>query len=111
MLYDSNRIKVDEKLHDRNKIYNSIDVKDIFENAYMLSEEESKEVMDDYSNDNSHYIKIYYQMQVNKKYPMEKELIPYKIEPNYIDINQYNLTIQSSSIRQVENKENRCFVI
>ena len=111
MLYDSNGIKVDEKIHDRNKIYNSIDVKDIFENAYMLSEEESKEVMDDYSNDNSHYIKIYYQMQVNKKYPMEKELIPYKIEPNYIDINQYSLTIQSSSIRQVENKENRCFVI
>ena len=111
MLYDSNGIKVDEKIHDRNKIYNSIDVKDIFEIAYMLSEEESKEVMDDYSNDNSHYIKIYYQMQVNKKYPMEKELIPYKIEPNYIDINQYSLTIQSSSIRQVENKENRCFVI
>ena len=49
-------------------------------------------------------------MQVDKRFPAERELIPYKIEPNYIDINQYNLNIQTNSIKQVENKENRCFV-
>ena len=41
---------------------------------------------------------------------MEKEIIPYRIEPNYIDINDYNLTIKDNSITFVENKQNRVFV-
>ena len=111
MLYDSNGIKVDEKLHDRLKIYNSIEVKELFENAYILSSEESELIKQDFKTDNTHYIRILYQMQIDKRYPTEKDLIPYKIEPNYIDINQYNLSIQTNTIKQVENKENRCFVI
>ena len=110
MLYDSNGIKVDEKIHDKLKLYRAIDIKDLFENTYILSEEESQIIINDYKNDNKHFLKIYYQMQVDKRFPAERELIPYKIEPNYIDINQYNLNIQTNSIKQVENKENRCFV-
>ena len=111
MLYDSNGIKVDERIHDRLKMYSSIDVKELFENTYILSKEESGSIMKDYIKDNKHYIKIYYQMQYDKRNIIDKDLIPYKIEPNYIDINQYNLSIQSNSIKEVENKENRCFVI
>ena len=113
LLYDSNGIKVNEKLHDKLKIYNSIGVNDLFENSYILSREKSGEIYKDYSRDNKHFIKIYYQIQYdkNKKYSMDKDLVPYKIEPNYIDINQYNLTIESNTIREVENKENRCFVM
>ena len=111
LLYDSNGIKVNDKIHDKLRLYNSIDVKDIFENAYILTKEESGEIMKDYAKDNKHYIKIYYQMQYDKRRPINKELVPYKIEPNYIDINQYNLSIQTDSIREVENKENRCFVL
>ena len=111
LLYDSNGIRVDEKYHDKLKIYNSIEIKEIFESAYILSKEESEIIIQDFRNDNKHYIRIYYQMQIDKRYPTEKDLIPYKIEPSYIDINQYNLSIQTNSIKQVENKENRCFVI
>ena len=111
MLYDSNGIKVNEKTHDKLRLYNSIELKDLFEDTYIISKEESSTIMKDYLNDNKHIIKIYYQMQVDRTYRYEKDLIPYKIEPSYIDINQYNLSIQSNSIKEVENKENRCFVI
>lgn len=111
MLYDSNGIKVDEKLHDKLRLYSSIELNDIFENSYILSKEESVAVFNDYMKDNKNFIKIYFQMQVDKQHRYEKDLIPYKIEPSYIDINQYNLTIQTNSIKQVENKENNCFVL
>ena len=111
LLYDSNGIRVDENYHDKLKIYNSIEIKEIFETAYILSKEESEIIIQDFRKDNKHYIRIYYQMQFDKRYPTEKDLIPYKIEPGYIDINQYNLSIQTNTIKQVENKENRCFVM
>ena len=107
MLYDSNGIKVNEKTHDKLRLYNSIEVKDLFEDTYIISKEESSTIMKDYLNDNKHIIKIYYQMQVDRTYRYEKDLIPYKIEPSYIDINQYNLSIQSNEIKEVENKEKR----
>ena len=110
-LYDSNGIKVDEKIHDKLKLYNSIDIKDLFDNTYILSSEESEIIKEEYNNDIKHYIKIYYQMQFDNRNIFSKELIPYKIEPSYVDINQYNLTIHTNSIRQVENKDNRCFVV
>ena len=110
MLYDSNGIKVDGKINDKYKLYKSIDIRELFENTYILSGEESQIILNDYKNDNQHFLKIYYQMQVDRKFPTERELIPYKIEPNYIDINEYNLSIDANTIRQVENKENRCFV-
>lgn len=109
-LYDSNGIKVDSKMHERMGIFNTIELKDLFENCYILSNEESEVIIKDYSNDNKNFIKIYFQTQVSKANRYEKEIVPYKIEPNYIDFNQYNLTVQGNSIRNVQNKENACFV-
>ena len=111
MLYDSNGIKVNEKYHDKIKLYNSIELNDLFENFFILSKDESLIIMDEFIKDNKNFIKIYFQMQTDKRYPIEKDLIPYKIEPSYLDINEYNLTIQTNTIKHVENKENNVFVI
>lgn len=111
MLYDSNGIKVNEAYHDKMKFYNSIEIKELFESFFILSKEESLVIMEEFLKDNKNIIKIYFQMQVDKRYPVEKDLIPYKIEPGYININDYNLTIQTDKIKQVENKENNVFVV
>jgi hypothetical protein len=111
MLYDSNGIKVNEQYHDKLKLYSSIELNDLFENFFILSKDESLIIMDEFLKDNKNFIKIYFQMQTDKRYSIEKDLIPYKIEPSYIDINEYNLTIQTDTIRHVENKENNVFVI
>ena len=109
-LYDSNGIKVDSKVHEKTGIYNNIELKDLFDNCYILSNEESNIIIKDYVNDNKSFIKIYFQTQINKSNRYEKDIIPYKIEPDYIDLNQYLLEIQGNSIRHVKNKENGCFV-
>ena len=109
-LYDSNGIKVDSKVHEKTGMYNNIELKDLFDNCYILSNEESNIIIKDYVNDNKSFIKIYFQTQINKSNRYEKDIIPYKIEPDYIDLNQYLLEIQGNSIRHVKNKENGCFV-
>ena len=111
LLYDSNGIKVDEKQCDKLKLYSIIELKDLFETCYILSQEESELVLLNYNEDKKKFLKILYQLQIDKNYPAEKEIIPYRIEPNYIDINDYNLTIKDNSIALVENKQNHIFVI
>ena len=111
LLYDSNGIKVDEKQCDKLKLYSTIELKDLFETCYILSQEESDLVLLNYNEDKKKFLKILYQLQIDKNYPAEKEIIPYRIEPNYIDINDYNLTIKDNSIALVENKQNHIFVI
>ena len=110
LLYDSNGIKVDEKQCDKLKLYSTIELKDLFETCYILSQEESDLVLLNYNEDKKKFLKILYQLQIDKNYPTEKEIIPYRIEPNYIDINDYNLTIKDNSIALVENKQNHIFV-
>ena len=111
MLYDSNGIKVDEKMNERLKLYATIELKDLFETCYIASKEESEQILLNYNNDKKKYIKIFYQLQIDRNYPSEKDIIPYRIEPSYIDINDYNLTIKDNSITNVENKQNCVFVI
>ena len=111
MLYDSNGIKVDEKMNEKMKLFNTIQLQDLFETCYIASKEESDLIIKKYNNDNKKYIKILYQLQVDRNYAYEKDIIPYRIEPNYIDINDYNLTIKDNSITHVENKQNRVFVM
>ena len=111
MLYDSNGIKVDEKMNERMKLYTTIELKDLFETCYIASKEESDQILLNYNNDKKKYIKIFYQLQIDRNYPSEKDIIPYRIEPSYIDINNYNLTIKDNSITNVENKQNCVFVI
>ena len=110
MLYDSNGIKVDEKMNDRMRLYSSIELKDLFETCYILSKDESDLVLLNYNEDKKKFVKILYQLQIDKNYPIEKDIIPYRIEPSYIDINDYNLTIKDNSITHVENKQNKVFV-
>jgi hypothetical protein len=90
MLYDSNGIKVDEKMNEKMKLFNTIQLQDLFETCYIASKEESDLILKKYNNDNKKYIKILYQLQVDRNYAYEKDIIPYRIEPNYIDINDYN---------------------
>ena len=111
MLYDSNGIKVDEKMNDKMKLYTVIELKDLFQTWYIASKEDSDLILKNYNEDKKKYIKILYQLQIDRNYPIEKDIVPYRIEPSYIDINQYNLTIKDNSISLVENKENRVFVI
>ena len=111
MLYDSNGIKVDEKMNEKMKLFCTINLQDLFETCYIASKEESEAILKQYNNDNKKFIKILYQIQVDKNYRYEKDIIPYRIEPSYIDINDYNLTIKDNSITHVENKQNKVFVI
>ena len=110
MLYDSNGIKVDEKINDKMRLYSTIELKDLFETCYILSKDESDLILLNYNEDKKKFVKILYQLQIDKNYPSEKDIIPYRIEPNYIDINDYNLTIKDNSITHVENKQNHVFV-
>ena len=110
MLYDSNGIKVDEKMNEKMKLFSTINLQDLFETCYIASKEESEAILKQYNNDNKKYIKILYQIQVDRN-RYERDIIPYRIEPNYIDINDYNLTIKDNSITHVENKQNKVFVI
>ena len=110
MLYDSNGIKVDEKMNEKMKLFSTINLQDLFETCYIASKEESEAILKQYNSDNKKYIKILYQIQVDRN-RYERDIIPYRIEPNYIDINDYNLTIKDNSITHVENKQNKVFVI
>ena len=110
MLYDSNGIKVDEKINDKMRLYSIIELKDLFETCYILSKEESDLILLNYNEDKKKFVKILYQLQIDRNYPSEKDIIPYRIEPSYIDINDYNLTIKDNSITHVENKQNHVFV-
>lgn len=110
LLYDPNGIKVDMNSHDKMMIFSSIELSSLLETAYILSKEESDKIISDFKKDSKNYIKIFYMLQVDKNNPREKDLIPYRIEPNYIDINDYNFKIQNNSIRYVQNREKNCFV-
>lgn len=103
LLYDSNGIKVDQAKHNNSKIYSRIDISELYENSYILAVFESEIVKQDYSHDDRNILKIYYQM-------LNNELIPYKIEPHEIDINQYNIQFDTNKINSVQNKENGVFV-
>ena len=48
------------------KFYSTIELKDLFETCYITSEEESKKILDDYNKDKKKYLKILYQLQVDK---------------------------------------------
>lgn len=51
MLYDSNGIKVDEKINDKMRLYSTIELKDLFETCYILSKDESDLILLNYNED------------------------------------------------------------
>jgi hypothetical protein len=141
-LYDKNGIKVDADFHINHRYFESIPLKNIFDNTYIFSKEESKLIIEDQKNDKKNILKIYYELMnpstmasqqmfvddeddddVNMggnlyegitfhRPPMggvhnniQKELIPYKIVPETVDINHYDINISNNKIVEVRNKE------
>ena len=45
MLYDSNGIKVDEKMNEKMKLFSTINLQDLFETCYIASKEESEAIL------------------------------------------------------------------
>ena len=109
-LYDPNGIKIDIKQQMKFRFYKKISLNTLFKSSYILSKLESDIIRKDYEDDKTNYIKIFYQLQQDTKNQLEKDLIPYRIEPSYVDINQYNLEIKDNLIRSVTHKQSKCFV-
>ena len=136
-LYDKNgmRIQVDHYL--QIDYHEKIELKSLFSNTIVCSPEESKYILDQYYK-NITVLKIYYQYYRNspQKRPsgymnyvsrysqnLESEsnnvnldntqldLVPYKVEPEYIDLNQYNIEISENQIKSVVEKESLLKVI
>ena len=109
-LYDPNGIKIDIKQQMKFRFYKKISLNTLFKSSYILSKLESDIIRKDHEDDKTNYIKIFYQLQQDTKNELEKDLIPYRIEPSYVDINQYNLEIKDNLIRSVTHKQSQCFV-
>ncbi len=136
-LYDKNgmRIHIDHYL--QIDYQEKIELKSLFSNTIVCSAEESKYIMDQYYK-NTTVLKIYYQyfsnspqkrssgyMNYVSQYSQNLEqesnnvnldnvqldLVPYKVEPEYIDLNQYNIEISENKIKSVVEKESLLKVI
>ncbi len=110
-LYDSNGIKVNIKQQIQFNYYTLIPVQSIFNSSYILSKEESEKIIKNQEKDNSNYLKILYQLQQDIYNPREKELIPYKIEPSNVDINEYDIDINDNLIKYVRHRQSETYVI
>ena len=110
-LYDSNGIKVNIKQQLQFNYYTSIPVQSMFNSSYILSKEESEKIIKNQEKDNLNFIKILYQLQQDIYNPREKELIPYRIEPSNLDINEYDLDIKDNLIKYVRHKQSDTYII
>lgn len=110
-LYDSNGIKVNISKQIEFNTYTFIPIQSIFNSSYILSKEESEKIIKAQKNDNSNYIKILYQIQQNIDNPNEKELIPYRIIPSNVDINEYDIEIKDNLIKTIYHKQNNSYII
>ena len=108
-LYDPNGIHSDIKLQGTIRRYQLISLNTLFESSIILSDEESKLIMNEYNNDTTHFIKILYQLQ-DVPGSKDKEILPYKVIPETVDINQYEFIIQDNVIREVRHRSSDCFV-
>jgi hypothetical protein len=128
-LYDKNGIKVNIDHHISLHYYEVLPLKNIFDNTYLFSTEESKQILEDHKSDTKNVLKIYYELMNPVGYSSQmiiddeevedegyanprgympisqKELIPYKIYPESVDINHYDLSISNNKIVEVRNKE------
>ncbi len=114
-----------------------IELKSLFSNTIVCSHYESKYIIDQYYK-NTTVLKIYYQYYNNspQKKPssymnyvsqysqnlesesnnidlnnVQLDLVPYKVEPEYIELNQYNIEISENKIKSVVEKESNLKVI
>lgn len=106
-LYDPNHLKVDIKIQLKSRIYSRISIESLFDKSYILSKEESDFIIKEYNKDNKNFITIHYSLQ---DLGYEKEITPRKVEPETIDLNEYNITTYETSIMSVQHKYTQCFV-
>lgn len=136
-LYDKNGMRIKMDFYIQNGFLDKIELKSLFSNTIICSPEESKLIMDQY-NKNTSVLKIYYQCFSNS--PQKKpssylnyvsqysqgqeqeinhsnlentqlDLVPYKVEPDYIDLNQYKIEISDNKIVDVKEKDSNMKVI
>lgn len=108
-LYDPNGIHSDLKLQGTIRRYQLISLSTLFESSIILSVEESKMILNEFNNDTRHFLKILYQLQ-DVPGSKDKEILPYKVIPETVDINQYEFIIQENIIREVRHRTSDCFV-
>ena len=108
-LYDQNGIHSDLKLQGTIRRYQLISLSTLFESSIILSVEESKIIINNFNNDTTHFLKILYQLQ-DVPGSKDKEILPYKVIPETVDINQYEFVIQNNIIKEVRHRDSDCFV-
>ena len=108
-LYDPNGIHSDLKLQGTIRRYQLISLSTLFESSIILSVEESKIIINNFNNDTTHFLKILYQLQ-DVPGSKDKEILPYKVIPETVDINQYEFVIQNNIIKEVRHRDSDCFV-
>ena len=108
-LYDPNGIHSDLKHQTSTKRFSLIGIQTLFESSIILSKEESEIILKQFNDDNTHFIKILYQLQAIGD-TNEKELLPYKVIPETVDINQYEFSISDNMIKEVKHKGSGCYV-
>lgn len=110
-LYDPNGIKCDYSYLYNPKVSKSIPINSLFDSSIILSEVESQQILLDYKDDHKNFIKIFYQLQDDYNGSNEKELIPYKIQPDTVNINEYHIEVNDNIIREIRHKKTNCLVV
>lgn len=127
-LYDKNAVKVNVELHSKSRLWENISFLKAFEKSKIFDLEESKIIIEDYNKSND-VLKIYYQTLIisdnnyeddgeedespddhigysmNNNRMQDKEIVPYKILPEGVDINEYNLIIDKDTIVGVKTRD------
>lgn len=137
-LYDKNGMRINVEFYRQKGYLDKIELKSLFLNTIICSIEESKLITEQYNN-NTIVLKIYYQYFHNVS-PIKRvnsylryanqfnegihnegtdnnldntqlDLVPYKVEPDYIDLNQYKIEIAENKIVDVKEKDTNLKVI
>ena len=124
-LYDNNHIKINIDYYTHNIFYNSINPNQISFSPinpesklyHLLSLEESQKIIEEYSKDNNNVIKAYFKTLLNLKNPnpnlnkndyyFSKNIFlvkPKKIEPEGINMDDYDFYYSYNRITKVKNK-------
>jgi len=137
-LYDQYGIKINIDFQEKSNSFEYLSFEYLIENSFILSQEESENIMANYKSDTTNVLRIYYHLidpfvsqdvsmnnrnRINQNNIMqneidlhirragrEKEIIPYKILPKNIDINKYNLELSENKIKEVRTKDNNSLV-
>ena len=109
-LYDPNGIICNAQFHETIKFYTNIPIDSLFINSYILTKTESETIINDFKKDEKHFLKLYYQIQKDTNNRFEKNVIPYKVIPENLEIAQYDIKISENIIKEIIHRESNVFV-